>query len=370
VKVLVVGASGLVGSAALAAFGAAGVEVVAASRRRPELDAQAAAQLEHLALDLRDADACATALSARTDITHLVYAAVHELPGLVAGWKDREQMAVNEAMLRNVLVPLLRAGGLEHVTLLQGTKAYGVHHHPIRVPARESEPRDPHENFYWLQEDMVRALATKAGFEWTIFRPPLIVGPNHGVAMNLVPVIAAYAMLRASDGLPFAYPGGPSYVAEAVDVRLLADAFVWAATSPAAWGQHFNITNGEVFQWRDLWGSFAEVLGVEPGADEPQSVVSYLEARAGQWDRIVAAHGLRPVALAEFVGQSHHYADFQFAYRARTPPPPALMSTVKLHQAGFHQVWDTEMSFRHWFRVLAARGFIPERVETLGTLRP
>jgi nucleoside-diphosphate-sugar epimerase len=368
VKALVVGASGLVGTAAAAAFLARDGQVVAASRRPPELD-HPAGRLEHLALDLRDGDACAAALAGRGDITHLVYAAVHELPGLVAGWKDREQMATNEAMLRHVLAPLIRAGGLRHVTLLQGTKAYGVHHHPIRVPSRESEPRDPHENFYWLQEDLVRGLAAEAGFEWTIFRPPLIVGPNHGVAMNLVPVIAAYAVLRASEGLAFAYPGGPSYVAEAVDVRLLADAFVWAARSPAAWGQHFNITNGEVFCWRDLWPSFAEELGVELGEDEPHSVVAYLEDRTKRWDRIVAAHGLRPIPLAGLVGQSHHYADFQFAYRARTPPSPALMSTIKLHQAGFHCVRDTEMSFRHWFRVMAGRRLIPRRADTANMLR-
>jgi nucleoside-diphosphate-sugar epimerase len=355
VKVLVVGASGLVGTAAVEAFLAAGRDVVATSRRRPEVEGE----VEHLALDLRDADACAAALGDRRDISHLVYAAVHELPGLVAGWKDREQMETNEAMLRNVLAPLTGTDALRHVTLLQGTKAYGVHHHPIRVPSRESEARDPHESFYWLQEDLVRELAATAGFGWTILRPPLIVGPNYGVAMNLVPVIAAYALLRADEGLSFAYPGGPSYVAEAVDVRVLADAIVWAATSKAAWGEHFNVTNGEVFQWRDLWPSFAQELGVDIGEDEPHSVVEYLEARSGHWDRLVAARRLRPVSLPDLVGQSHHYADFQFAYRARTAPPPALMSTVKLHQAGFHRVCDTEESFRHWFRVLSDRGVIP-----------
>lgn len=354
-SVVVVGASGLVGTAVVEACLAAGTEVVAVSRRRPEVDEPFA----HLPLDLRDPGACATALTGLKGVTHLVYAAVHELPGLVPGWKDPEQMTINEAMLRHVLEPLTRSDELQHVTLLQGTKAYGVHHHPIRTPAKESELRDPHENFYWLQEDLLRAEADRAGFGWTIFRPPLIVGPTYGVAMNVVPVIAAYAAIRAREGLPFSYPGGPTYVAEAVDVRLLADAILWAGTNESARNQHFNISNGEVFAWRDLWPSFAAALGVEQGPDQPGSVAAYLASRHGTWDRIVAEHGLRPVSLSALVGASDQYVDFQFAARARIPPFPALMSTVKLHRAGFCAAWNTEESFQHWFEVLARRRIMP-----------
>jgi nucleoside-diphosphate-sugar epimerase len=295
-------------------------------------------------------------------VTHVVYGAVHELPGLVAGWKDQRQMQTNLTMLRNILEPLAAAGELEHVTLLQGTKAYGVHHHRIRIPARESEPRDPHANFYWLQEDFVREHAGRHGYQWTIFRPPLIVGPNHGVAMNLPPVIGSYAALRHAEGRPFSYPGGFSYVAEAVDTRLVAEAAVWAATSENAWGEHFNITNGEVFEWRDLWPSLADALGGEIGPDEPLSVADYLSSRSTLWDEIVRAHGLRPVSLERLLGESHHYADFQFAHGARRPPPPALMSTVKLRQAGFCGTYNTEKSFRHWLQVLIDRQILPALV--------
>jgi len=37
-------------------------------------------------------------------------------------------------MLRNLVEPLAAAAPLEHLTLLQGAKAYGVHLHPIRIP--------------------------------------------------------------------------------------------------------------------------------------------------------------------------------------------------------------------------------------------
>ena len=288
-----------------------------------------------------------------------MYAAVFELPGLVAGWKDRQQMQTNLTMLRNVLEPIAQNGQLQHVTLMQGTKAYGVHHHPIRVPSREREPRDTHENFYWLQEDFVRSHSVRHGYAWTVFRPPLVIGPNVGVAMNVVPVVGALAALRAQEGRPFSYPGGPSYVAEAVDTRLIADAAVWATGCQEAWGEHFNITNGEVFEWRDLWPALAKAMGVQLGEDDPGSVSEYLATRADNWDRVVAAHGLRPTSLSRLVGESHHYADFQFAHRARKPPAPALMSTVKLHEAGFHGVCNTQRSFQYWLRVLIDRRILP-----------
>jgi nucleoside-diphosphate-sugar epimerase len=248
------------------------------------------------------------------------------------------------------------------VTLLQGTKAYGVHLHPIRVPARERHPRDDHPNFYWLQEDYLRKQATVHGWQWTILRPQLVVGPNVGVAMNLPPVIGAYAALRHAEGKPFSFPGGASYVCEAVDTRLVARAAAWAAVTPHAWGEHFNLTNGEVFCWRDLWPALAATLGVEAGPDEPVRLAEYLPEREHLWERLAHRHGLRPRSLTELVGESHHYADFLFAYGATDPPPPAFVSTVKIKQAGFCDTIDTEDSFTHWMRVLQSRRVLPPPV--------
>jgi nucleoside-diphosphate-sugar epimerase len=263
--VLVAGASGLVGTAAVERFLADGAEVIAVSRRRPEVDSDRS--FRHLALDLTDADACRAAAGALRDVTHVVFAAVYEMPGLVAGWTDPHQMAVNENMLRNLL-DALTGGGLRHLSLLQGTKAYGAHLHPIRVPAREHSPRDPHANFYWLHEDLVRERSQADGWAFTIWRPQLIVGPNYGVVMNIPPVIGAYAAIRRAEGLPFSYPGGASWVWEAVDTRLLAEAMSWAADAPAAADEIFNITNGEVFEFRDMWPALATTLGVEVGPDD------------------------------------------------------------------------------------------------------
>jgi hypothetical protein len=77
------------------------------------------------------------------DVTHVVYAALCEKPGLVRGWRERDhdQMETNLGMLENCLDPLIDAArDLQHVTLLQGTKAYGAHLGPLAIRAKERQP--------------------------------------------------------------------------------------------------------------------------------------------------------------------------------------------------------------------------------------
>ncbi len=137
--VLIAGATGLVGYAALKEFASdPDIAVMAVSRRAPP-----GFSGRHLALDLTDAGAVTRAMAALRDVTHVVYAALFELPGLVEGWRNDEQITINDRMLRNLLDPLIAAApGLRHVTLLQGTKAYGVHVRPLTVPGARGPVRD------------------------------------------------------------------------------------------------------------------------------------------------------------------------------------------------------------------------------------
>ncbi len=355
--VLIAGASGLVGSAAAIAFMDAGWDVVALSRRQPEL--LEGRSYRHLPLDLQDPGACKAAAAELTGVTHVVYTAVYELPGLIAGWSDPHQIETNGQMIRNLLEPLSAAASLQHVNLLQGTKAYGAMVAPMRIPAREDQPRVVHPNFYWLQEDYLREKSASAGFSFTILRPQLIVGPNHGVVMNLPPVIGIYAAIRRAEGQPFSFPGGAEWVWEAVDTRLVANACVWAADAPAAAGETFNLTNGEVFSWRDMWPAMAGTLGVETGPETPVSLAEYLPAKEGVWRQVVKRHGLRDIAMADLLGESHYYADMCFSYGLTEPPAPTYVSTIKIKQAGFTETCNTEESFCFWLQDLMARKILP-----------
>jgi nucleoside-diphosphate-sugar epimerase len=355
--VLIAGASGVIGAAAVEHFASlGGWRVIGLSRRRPDVDAA----FEHLSLDLNDAEACRRAADGLGGVTHVVYAALFEKPGLVAGWREADQMQTNLAMMRNLMDPLLeQARGLRHVSVLQGTKAYGAHVHPIKVPAREGGPRDAHDNFYWLQEDYIRGAQGGAAWSFTIWRPQIVYGGALGVAMNLIPILGVYAAICRELGLPFRCPGAHDNLLEAVDTDLIARALAWAADAPAARNETFNITNGDVMAWPNVWPAIAEAVGLEPAFGAPVSLAEFLPAHADLWDRLVEKHALKAPPLAGLLGESHHYADLLFSYGAEQPLPSILVSTIKLRQAGFGDCIDTEAMFKKWLGRLVERGVLP-----------
>ena len=357
--ILIAGASGLIGRAAIEHFARQpDWRVIALSRRAPEVDVV----VEHLAVNLMDREAVAALAPRLAGVTHLVYAALMEKPDLVRGWREREQMDTNIAMLRHLFEPLSRVAlGLRHVSLFQGTKAYGVHLHPVPVPARETAPRDPHENFYWLQEDYLRERRTGAAWSFTIWRPQLVFGHANGSPMNVLAALAAYAVIRREQGLAFSYPGGANYPNEAIDARLIARALHWAAESHRAADQIFNITNGDVFDWLSLWPALAEIFGMEIGAPQPLLLADTLPLQEELWRRGLHRYGLRKIGLNEFTGDSLQYADFLFASHAKKPPPPVLVSTIKLRQAGFADCIDTVQMLRELVDDMRRRGYLPMR---------
>jgi nucleoside-diphosphate-sugar epimerase len=358
--VLIAGASGLVGYAAVQHFaGEPDCEVIAVSRRRPDETFGA----RFIAADLTDARACADVFGALANVTHIIYAALYEQPQLVAGWSDSEQIAINDRMLRNLMGPLERAArGLAHVSLLQGTKAYGSHVRPMQFPAREgrSEMRE-HPNFYWNQEDYLREKQRGKGWCFSIFRPVLIVGYSQGSAMNVVPAIGAYAAMLKEAGQPLHYPGGPARVGQAVDADLLARCMAWAGEADAARNETFNVANGDVYAWPNIWPAIAEAVGMAPGDAVPCSLEAEIQPREAEWARIRSKYGLVSPDLKSFVGLSFQYADYQMSFGRTQPAPPAFSSTIKLMQAGFHEVMDTEAMFAKWLRIFQDKRLLPPR---------
>ena len=359
-QVLVVGASGVVGLSALRHFAAQpDCAVTGVSRRRPvDID-----ERHWLGVDLMDRVHCESVFGAMHDVTHVVYTALFEKPGLVGGWADDEHSAINLAMFRNVLDPLLAvARDLRHVTLLQGTKAYGVHlaGTDVPIPLRERAPRVEHENFYFRQEDDLRARSAGAPWSFTILRPQVIYGESLGSPMNLVPAIGVYGAIRRAGGLPLSFPGGASRVSEAVDADLLARAIDWAGTADSARDATFNITNGDVFVWRNVWPALAAALGMDVGEDDPQQLSDEMPAHEAVWANIVERHGLRaPARLDDMVGQSFVYADMLFGYGSTAPSSPVLVSTIKLRQAGFGDCVDTEDMLVRLLQRMQRAGMLP-----------
>ena len=353
-KTIVAGASGVVGRAVLDHHMRQGFDVIGTSRRPPAHLPNAPFE----PLDLMDRNACTQFGARHPDATHLVYTALYEKPGLIRGWRERDQMDTNLSMLRNLL-DALPANVLRHVTLLQGTKAYGAHVEPMQIPGRESRPRHPHENFYWLQEDCLRDWCAQRGATFTIWRPQIIFGHALHAPMNLLAAIGVFAAIQRERGEALFYPGGPASVTEAIDANLLARAITFAQEHPQCADETYNITNGDVCRWPDLFPSLAEMLGLPfEQRDEGLALVGLYGAE-GEWSQLVSRHRLQPLTIREIVGDSFHYADALFNYSGTRTPPPALLSTIKLRQAGFGECMDTEAMFGTWFSELSRLRILP-----------
>jgi nucleoside-diphosphate-sugar epimerase len=358
---VVAGISGFVGTAVARELADGGRRVFGLSRRAP---VEKIAGVEHIPVDLRDFDACRRVAGKLSNVTHLVYAAVNETPGhLVSSWLDPTHAARNGMMFENLLSSLLEVrAAIEHVTLVHGTKAYGVHRvdRPAPVPLREDLPRPDHDDFYFRQEDYLWSRARGASWHWTILRAPMIAGGGRGSNLNALLAIAVFAVLRKEAGLRLPFPGASANlgVMEMLDVELLARAISWSTRTPSARDQIFNVANGDVYVWPDLWPIIAEEMGIALGEPQPISVRTYIDARADAWSRIVGRHGLAsPPDLTSLLGESASLADFALGNCSRT----VLMSTIKIRQAGFHDCVDTAHSVVKWIRRWREAGILPPR---------
>ncbi len=353
-KILVAGALGTVGCSALEHFATApDCEVVGLSRRSPDFATDAAWH----SVDLRDSRDCHAKLGTLRDITHIVYAAVHEKPDVTRGWSERDHADINLAMLRNLLSSVENASpNLRHVSLMQGTKAYGGHLGPFRMPARETDPRSMGPNFYYDQMDWLAAYQAGKDWTWTIFRPQLVCGPAIGSPLNIIAAIGAFAAISRHTGIPLRFPGGPDRIGEATDARLIARAVDWAGTAEIAAGQIYNIHNGDVYVWQTLWPRVAALFEMDTAPAQPMSLARIMPENADVWDRIVARHDLKPYRLDQIV-PSWRFADFMFGYGQR--PNPHHMSTIKIRKHGFVDCIDTEDMMLEHLRTLQAQHILP-----------
>lgn len=353
-RVLIAGGTGIVGRAAAEQFSNSGWEVVALSRRQPNFATSAG----YVSVDLTDAKQCAERVAALGPFTHLVYSALHEKPQIVKGWAEDDQIRTNLAMLVHLVEALEKSSPeLEHITLMQGAKAYGVHLGNSRMmPAKESHGRFMPPNFYYNQEDWLRERQARSRWSWTVLRPPAICSAAVGTPLNITIIIGVFCAISRELGIALRFPGGEPAIYEVCDAGIVARAITWAATSETARNQIFNVANGDHFQWPYIWPLFAELFDMPHALPHSISLGQVMPDKGPVWDRVVQKHGLKPHGYQELV-PSWEFADFAFRYGR--PPNPTLMSTVKIRQAGFHDCMDTEQMFTEQLRELQARKVLP-----------
>jgi nucleoside-diphosphate-sugar epimerase len=353
--VLVAGPRGVVGRAAIERFSTdPQCRIVGLSRRAPASDTGAS----FVPADLLDAKNLRTALAGIPDVTHVVYAALHEEGSVVKGWTESDHVRVNLAMLANLVDALEEtAPSLRHIAIMHGGKAYGTHLGPVRkMPNKESDARAMSPNFYYDQEDFIRERQPGKAWSWTILRPPNVAGRTIGSPMNTILAVGVFAAISRHLGIPLRFPGGEGHLIQSCDARLLAQAIEWSGETDAAQNEIFNVANGDVFMWEHVFRRVAEIFAMPWEPPHSISLARTMPANAAVWDDLVRAHDLQPNRLADVV-PSWDFPDWSLRYN--TPPFPNFLSTIKIRQAGFAPCLDTEDVFASILRHFQAERILP-----------
>lgn len=348
---LVVGASGIVGSATSRLLADQGWQVTGLAR-----NPKAAENITPLAADLLDPASLATALEGLKP-TH-VY-----LTTWARQATEAENIRVNSAMVRNLLDALRAAGSVKHVALVTGLKhylgpfeAYGKGSLP-QTPFREEQGRLDVENFYYAQEDEVFAAAKRDGFTWSVHRPHTITGVAVGNAMNMATTLAVYASICRETGRPFRFPGSAvqwNSLTDMTDSRQLAKQLLWASTTPVAADQAFNIVNGDVFRWSWMWQRIAEWFGIETAAfdGQPAPLEEQMAGDAATWLELVAKHDLAEADITRLISPWHTDADLG-------RPIEVVTDMSKSRKLGFLDYQASDEAFFSVFEHLRAAKLIP-----------
>jgi len=348
---VVVGALGVIGRYVVERLAAEpGWEVVGLSRRRGD-DRPG---VRYLSVDLLDREATDAALAGLAGATHVFYAAFQAASGAAANYASN--IAVNRDMLVNSVTAIDRvARALRRVVLVTGTKYYGTHLGPFRTPARESDPRHMPPNYYFDQIDWLTQFQHGKRWDWTELRPQTLCGFAPGTPMSIVPVIAVYAAICKELGLPLRFPGKPGAwrsIYQVTESAHFANAALWAATEPRCANQAYNVTNGDVFRWCDLWPRFAEVFEMPWAEPQTISLTAQMADKAPLWDAMVRRHGLQPYRFDEVVAWP--FGDYVFA-----TDWDVMSNLTKSRQHGFHDVVDSEEMFVRLLREFREQRIVP-----------
>ncbi|OWR28568.1 NAD-dependent dehydratase [Saccharibacillus sp. O23] len=344
---LVVGANGVIGRnlvdhlATLPDWNVIGV-----SRRGGE----SSEKVRYVSADLLDPAAAGDALGGLNEVTHIFYAAYQDRPSWAELVEPNLAMLVNTVDAIEPIAPRLR-----HVSLMQGYKVYGAHLGPFKTPAKESDAYHMPPEFNVDQQLFLERRAKTGGWTWSALRPSVVCGFALGNPMNLAMVIAVYASISKELGLPLRFPGkSGAYdsLLEMTDAGLLARATVWAATSERCANQAFNIANGDLFRWNELWPKIADYFGLDTAPPLRLPLSEVMRDKEPLWNRMVAKHGLEPHAYRDV--SSWAFGDFVFGWDY-----DFFADGTKARRLGFHEFVDTERMFFDIFDDFRRRGVIP-----------
>lgn len=280
--------------------------------------------------------------------------------------------AANDALLETSITAITAlAPRIRSVILQTGGKAYGLlfaEHIKLTPPFHESLPRVPppwgNEIFYYSQKDILNRLSCEAGGSWTFteIRPDTIIGfvPSTN-AMNVAQGLGFYLSLFRElhgAGARCAYPGTVAgYKSRHTDSSqdIIARMEIFAALEPekCGGGRAFNVADGEIVTWADVWGGICAYFGLEgvPPNEETDPAGTFIRKHADKWPGVVEREGLESMDIL-----AHNW---WFVERILQIPFDRQFDLSSARQVGFTETVDTTRGYTLVFDRMRQANMIP-----------
>ncbi|KAK2598794.1 hypothetical protein N8I77_012181 [Diaporthe amygdali] len=301
-------------------------------------------------------------------VTHVIYAAYRVPPekGPVP------LRAANDALLETSITAITAlAPRIRSVILQTGGKAYGLlfsEHIDLKPPFHESQPRVPSpwgdEIFYYSQVDILKRLSSDAGHSWTFteVRPDTIIGFVPGTnAMNVAQGLGFYLTLFREvhgAGARCAYPGtAAGYRSLHTDSSqdIIAKMEIFAALEPekCGGGRAFNVADGEVVTWADIWGGICAYFGLEgvPPTEETATAGDFVKQHVGRWLGLIEREKLASMDIL-----AHNW---WFVERILQIPFDRQFDLRSAREVGFKETIDTTRGYTLVFDRMRQAKMIP-----------
>lgn len=396
-KALVVGASGVAGSAIVAHLTEHHWDVFALSRSKPVSSNN---NITFIQADLLNKEALLQQLETLS-ISHVFYAA-HKKEGLLNAKKQinvqrlRQQIILagkflpllkwipgamtayyrftakeagafdkpksNLIMFKNLIEALQEtANPLKHVCLITGAKYYGMHlghelYPEYELPFEEDKtPRVPGPNWYYDVEDYLAK--SQINFSWSTFRPSFIIGAAMDSPFNFGTALAVYFVIQKLKNEPAVFWGDEAASQctwEISPAKQIAQMMVWSSEEKQAHGQAFNCTTGKTFTWAELWPQLAKQRGMSFETSTPQfSMKKYVDENEAFWAQIVSDYNLESNALSDLIS-------WEFIDKSMAINWDVAFNMNKAINMGFTNFESVDDVFLNLFDQLEEMRFIPK----------
>ncbi|OBT76710.1 hypothetical protein VF21_03921 [Pseudogymnoascus sp. 05NY08] len=244
------------------------------------------------------------------DLTGDANSIANELKGVEADYlffaayiqkeSEQESWDVNGALLENFLEALKITGAnkkLKRVLLVTGAKQYGVHLGQAKNPMEESDPwmtgSEWPPNFYYNQQEILKKRAADGGWEWA------------WNFMNLSTSLGIYAAINKEINQELPFPGAENFYTRFdtfTSSKLHAKFALWAILAPKAANRAFNVVNGDVQSWQNLWPKLAARFKCKIPADQftrPSPLASSTTLSRPPIDALASEIGLKGTAAVK-----------------------------------------------------------------------